>query len=412
MQTILGLFVLASLLLSAYFTLESVELFYRLLIGLGFGYALTRASMGFAGSVNRLSRAGSSNITSALMMMFALTAILSAFLLYNNVDAYRLNIYPINLGLALGGLLFGFGMSLSSCCATGSLTDLATGFSRAAVTIIFFTMGVFVGFSYQGSASWVKESYLTSVTGESFQGGVYFPDLFSFDGLNGYIGAVMLTLLLASFVIYLAKMYEKKKREDGDYHEVGSEVAQDNTKSEYTLLEKLFVQPWSMRTSGIIVSLLFVVLLWLTHKGWSATSVFGLWFAKVLMFFGLEVETLSEFTTRPVDFFTTPLLESGTSVQNFGIILGAVFTLLLAGSFSSKFVAGLKITPMGVLLFSVGGFLMGFGTRLSNGCNVGALYTPIAEFSLSGWLYLIVVAVGGFTGNWFIKKYISKSCSF
>jgi hypothetical protein len=35
-------------------------------------------------------------------------------------------------------LLFGFGMAMSSCCATGSLTDLSSGFSRAMVTIIFF----------------------------------------------------------------------------------------------------------------------------------------------------------------------------------------------------------------------------------------------------------------------------------
>ena len=46
---------------------------------------------------------------------------------------------------------------------------------------------------------------------------------------------------------------------------------------------------------------------------------------------------------------------------------------------------------------------MGFGTRLSNGCNVGALYTPIVEFSLSGWVYLVVVVLGGFIGNYILE---------
>ena len=78
---------------------------------------------------------------------------------------------------------------------------------------------------------------------------------------------------------------------------------------------------------------------------------------------------------------------------------------MLAGTFGKKFLAGLKISTKGILLYAVGGFIMGFGTRLSNGCNVGALYTPIAQFSLSGWFYLIVVAAGGFTGNWLLKKY-------
>ncbi|MFK5937207.1 MAG: YeeE/YedE thiosulfate transporter family protein, partial [Sulfurimonas sp.] len=75
-------------------------------------------------------------------------------------------------------------------------------------------------------------------------------------------------------------------------------------------------------------------------------------------------------------------------------------------------IAGLKITPKAFFIFAFGGFIMGFGTRLSNGCNVGALFTPIAEFSLSGWLYLVFVVAGGFAGNAFIKRFISKSCSF
>ncbi len=53
---------------------------------------------------------------------------------------------------------------------------------------------------------------------------------------------------------------------------------------------------------------------------------------------------------------------------------------------------------------------MGYGTRLSNGCNVGALYTPIAEFSLSGWIYLIFIVIGGFLGNIFVQRFISSTC--
>lgn len=47
---------------------------------------------------------------------------------------------------------------------------------------------------------------------------------------------------------------------------------------------------------------------------------------------------------------------------------------------------------------------MGFGTRMSNGCNVGALYTPIANFSLSGWIFFIFIVVGGIMGNMVAKK--------
>jgi len=69
-------------------------------------------------------------------------------------------------------------------------------------------------------------------------------------------------------------------------------------------------------------------------------------------------------------------------VQNFGIIFGAVFALMLAGTFGEKFMAGLKISAKGILLYAVGGFIMGFGTRLSNGCNVCTLYTYRSIFTL------------------------------
>ena len=97
-------------------------------------------------------------------------------------------------------------------------------------------------------------------------------------------------------------------------------------------------------------------------------------------------------------------------MQYIGIIFGAVLALSLAGVLKKRFIAGLKISPKGVATFAFGGFVMGYGTRLSNGCNVGALYTPIAEFSLSGWIYLIFIVIGGFLGNIFVQRFISSTC--
>ena len=56
------------------------------------------------------------------------------------------------------------------------------------------------------------------------------------------------------------------------------------------------------------------------------------------------------------------------------------------------------------MFYALGGLCMGFGTRLANGCNVGALYTPIANFSLSGWIFLIFLVLGGVIGNTVAKR--------
>ena len=391
-------------LMTAYIFLER-ELFFRVLVGMGFGYAMVRASMGFAGSVNRLSRTGSSTLASALMLMFAFTALVSAFIIYGNESSFKLNIYPINMALVLGGLLFGFGMTFSSCCATGSLTDLASGFSRALVTLFFLGVGVFIGFRFQGS-DFVRHSFLSSERGRLFHDGVFLPDWFRFDGFDGYLGAMLMTLFLSAFLIYLAKQYEK------NYFKKYPKPTEPSSNEEGTsLVERLLVKPWKMRVSVIIIALLFGALLLMYEKGWSASSAFGLWFGKVLMLFGVDASTLASFTTRSAEFFSRPLWEHGTSVQNVSIILGAVLYVMFAGVFSQKFRAGLKISLKDFFIFAFGGLLMGFGTRLSNGCNVGALYTPIAEFSLSGWIYLVAVVSGGLFGNWVVKNYITQSCA-
>lgn len=403
-QSFFGLGLLALLIILAYFNIKNIELFYRVLIGLSFGYVLSRASIGFAGGVNRLSRTGSAMLPSSLMFMFFVTAVFTSFFIYENEIAYKLNIYPINLGLIIGGLMFGFGMAFSSCCATGSLTDLASGFSRALVSVSFLSIGVFFGFSVQKTSPLVTESWISSTRGELFQGGVFLPDLFKFDGFNGYLGAIILTAILAYIVTKLAHKYEK------NYNKHQSVSATNETEDKSTIFELLFIKPWNMKISTVIIALLFASLLWLYDKGWSASGAFGLWFAKVLILFGIDATSIADYTHRPLEFFTTPLLEHGTSVQNISIMLGAVFYLLIAGMFTNKFKAGLKITFKDFIMYATGAFMMGFGTRLSNGCNVGALYTPIAELSLSGWIYLIVMVVGGFSGNWYMNNYINKSC--
>ena len=63
-------------------------------------------------------------------------------------------------------------------------------------------------------------------------------------------------------------------------------------------------------------------------------------------------------------------------MRNLGILLGAAISFLLAGRF--KFDFDFKVKDG--LFYAFGGLLMGFGARLSGGCNVGALYSGIGNF--------------------------------
>lgn len=394
--------------------LKSDMLFFRLLVGVGLGYALSRAYTGFAGSVNRAFNTGSTKLMRVLMFLFFITSLLTtAFLFKADPASYDLWVNPINIGLILGGVLFGFGMSFSSCCASGVLTDLVTGLPRALITLIFFAIGIFLGFPIQRTAGWVKNSWFTTPVGEKLYGGVYLPDLFKWDGAEGYVGALILTAIFCGIVVWVAYAYERKRKENNTYTGHTMEKVQDEKDNfdskDYKFLSeanynRMFAKPWTLVQGSVVIAVLFTLLMGITKAGWGASTPYGLWFGKVLMVFGISPESLAEFTKMPIQAYTKPFFEHGVSVQNFGILVGTAIYLLTAGIFKKTFMSEMNITGKQVLLYALGGITMGLGTRFANGCNVGSLYTPIANFSLSGWIFLIVMVLGGILGNKFAKK--------
>lgn len=154
---------------------------------------------------------------------------------------------------------------------------------------------------------------------------------------------------------------------------------------------------WEMRTSALVIAIIFGVMMASTGSGWGASTPFGIWFGKLVMLLGISANDIANFTLRPEVMFTTGFFDHAISVQNFAIMLGTLIAVLLMGKFSFSF--KINHSAKQFALFALGGLLMGFGTRFANGCNVGALFTPIAHFSLSGWIYLIFLLLGGILGN-------------
>ncbi len=393
--------------------LASNTLFFRLLVGIGFGYALSRSYSGFAGSINRAVNTGSTKLMRALMGLFFGSALVTTAFLFNaNPVDYGLWINPINLGLIVGGILFGFGMAFSSCCASGVLTDLITGLPRALISLIFFGFGVFIAFPLQKTQGWVTNSWFSSPVGAEKSGGVFLPDLFKWDGAEGYLGALVLTGILCSIVVALSYAYEKRRKQEKTYTGLLTENVQDEPTQfdteNYELLSeatytRAFIKPWTLAQGFVVIGSLYAILMGVTKSGWGASTPYGLWFGKVLMVFGVSADSLAAYTKMPPEAFLTPFFENAVSVQNFGILLGTTIFLLTAGKFRTVFMSELKISGKDAVLYALGGVAMGVGTRLANGCNVGALYTPIANFSLAGWIFLIVMVIGGILGNKFAK---------
>lgn len=414
-EQILGFILLLLALFLGKTMLKTDMLFFRLLVGIGFGYALSRAYTGFAGSVNRAFKTGSTKLMRTLMFLFFITCLLTtAFLFKGDPTSYDLWVNPINLGLLAGGILFGFGMSFSSCCASGVLTDLITALPRAGITLVFFALGVFLGFPIQNTSGWIKNSWVSTPVGEKLAGGVFLPDLFKWDGVGGYLGALILTGIFCGIVVFISYSYERSRKNKNTYIGHSMEKIQHQTETfdskDYELLsettyDRLFVKPWTLAQGAVIISILFTLLMGVTKAGWGASTPYGIWFGKLLMMFGVSPDAIASFTKMPAKTFILPFFEHAVSVQNFGILIGTSIYLLTAGKFVKTFMSEMKITAREALLFALGGITMGLGTRFANGCNVGALYTPIANFSLSGWIFLIFMVLGGTIGNTCGKKW-------
>lgn len=90
------------------------------------------------------------------------------------------------------------------------------------------------------------------------------------------------------------------------------------------------------------------------------------------------------------------------TILNSAIILGSLIAVLWASEFKWKRIKSKKQLFFGFL----GGILMGYGTRLSFGCNIGAYFSAIPSFSLHGWVFGLFMFVGAWVGCKILLKYI------
>ncbi len=376
----------------AAFMLDSTKLTLVLLLGLGIGYTLSRGFFGFAGAINRAYNTGSTRLARYVLLLFLLGATYTAIMLTQGY-AGKLNVYPINWALFVGATMFGIGMAFGRGCGSGTLTDLRTNLGSGLILLLFFSVGVFLGYPLQANYGKVGNS-------------VFLPDLFSSDPLIGPTYALIFTLVLILLLVWLTFFVQKKLTSKGKDGIVKAEVIQHTQpKQEYTFFEKLFVRPFTLLETTIILSILLGILM-VVNKPWGVTTTFGFWFAKILMLFGATPEALGNFAiVKDAAYFSTGILQSSGSVLNIGVIIGAFLAALLAGVYRFRF----SITRSTFIQFAIGGLLMGVGTRLANGCNAGALYSGITSLSLAGWIYLVFMVLGAIGGNYIIKRTFKNS---
>ncbi|WP_249869624.1 YeeE/YedE family protein [Oceanobacillus saliphilus] len=337
------------------------------MIGLALGVTLLHARFGFTSAFRRLASVGNVQGLQAHMVMFAVATTLFAIILSTGFSFTGVTpagyVSPVGVSVIFGSFIFGIGMQLGNGCASGTLYNFGGGASSMVLTLIAFIIGSTIG-AYHFSF-WMDTPSLPPIS------------LAESTGL-GFFGAWFVQMALFALIYGITIKIAKRKNPPS--------MKPLPTTSGW---KKIFRGSWPLFTAAIILAILNALTLTVRGQPWGITSAFALWGGKTLQAIGVDVSSWGYFAGATGDALSQTVLADSTSVMNFGIILGAFIAATAQGTFRPK-----KFKPGVAGAAIVGGLLMGYGSRLAFGCNIGAYFGGIASFSLHGWVWAIMALLG------------------
>lgn len=340
------------------------------IIGLLLGATLLYARFGFTSAFRRLVSVGNVQGLQAHMLMFAVSTTLFAIILSSGFSFTGITpagyVSPVGVSVLFGAFLFGIGMQLGNGCASGTLYNLGGGSSSMILTLIAFITGSTLG-AYHFTF-WMQDTpSLPPIS------------LAESTGL-GYFGAWFVQLVVFAVIYWITIQVAKKKN-----------PPMMKPLPTTTGWKKVLRGSWPLFAAAIVLALLNALTLTVRGTPWGITSAFALWGGKALSVFGVDVASWGYFAGANGEALKNTVLADSTSVMNFGIILGAFISASFQGTFKPK---KIKLGVAGAAI--VGGLLMGYGSRLAFGCNIGAYFGGISSFSIHGWVWAIMALLGTF----------------
>ncbi|WFD10189.1 YeeE/YedE thiosulfate transporter family protein [Tepidibacter hydrothermalis] len=171
-------------------------------------------------------------------------------------------------------------------------------------------------------------------------------------------------------------------------------------------ITKWLKKPWPYWVGGILLGLLNVILLATSGISWQITSGFLLWGVGILQLFGLDPFSW-EYFNHFQHYYSSVIVEHNAfinkyTILNMGVIVGSLIATLMASQFKWK-----KIKSKKQFIFALlGGIMMGYGTRLATGCNIGAFFSGIPSFSLHAWVFGVFAILGAWVGCKILIKFL------
>ncbi len=357
-STVSGLAATALFASVVWHTTQNGRLTALVVVGTLIGAVLQRSSFGFAGGFRRFITARDGSALKAQIAMFALMSAMAIPLVVAG-EAFGLKLIgvvtPVGVAFVLGAVLFGVGMQLAGGCASGTLFGMGGGNLR----LVFALLGLVAG----------------STLSASHMG--YWWSLPKFEAVTLWQSFSLPVALVAQAAILLGAWVL--------VHLISRKSAREPAKS----------GRWTLMQGAVVLACLNVLVLLLSGQPWGEAPAFALWGSKLAAASGVDVFWWDYWSRPGFDRqIEASVLMDSVSVITIGIVLGALTSALQSGAFHLRCEGGFA----GAVAAIAGGVMMGYGARLTNGCNIGAYFSGVGTGALSGWVWLAFALAGSYVG--------------
>ncbi|WP_433271715.1 YeeE/YedE family protein [Actinosynnema sp. CS-041913] len=338
-----------------------------LALGLGLGLALFHSRFGFTSAWRQLVAVGNGQGVRAHSLLLGTAATLIALIvstgsgLFGSVPTATGG--PLGLALLVGAVLFAVGMQLGGACASGTLFAVGSGQSAIVLTLGGFIAG----------------SVLYTWAFPLFDGWPALPGVLLADHV-GWFGSWLVTIAALVGIVALTRVVQARRNPPpADVVPTAHGFA------------RVLRGAWPMLVGAVVLGVLAAGVFLVSGGIWGITFAFALWGAKLLQLVGLQPETWEFWQTQAnAKALAGPIWVDRTSLTNIGIMIGAAVAAAAAGAWRLH----RRIPWRTAVAAILGGVLMGVGSRLAGGCNIGAYLGGISVGSLHGWLWGLF-ALGG-----------------
>lgn len=376
------------------------------LFGLLFGFVLQRSRFCFAAASRDIFLIGNTMLTRALLLAFIVST-LGFLMLEILTPGMELlftqgKVQPVGIFTAVGAFLFGIGMVVAGGCASGMLMRMGEGYLMQWIVLPGFLLGSAVGAWHLG---WWYEHFIANAKA------IFLPHLL------GWPLAVLIQLFLLITLYFISCAYQDGWRPLSQLRLNGAGLLKkkynDSKQQGKSSLYLLFLKkPWSYKVGGLALAGLNIVYFATWGFPWGITDGMTFFAAFIGSLFSLSPEHWHYFqgvisidacclpeikTPAGINYFSFPLI-----YHFMAIVVGALIASLLAGEFRIRRWRSNRFVPAALL----GGILMGYGSRVALGCNIGAYFSAIPSLSLHGWIFGIFILVGAYFGGKVMMRFL------